>query len=97
MLDAILTLTEMQELKANPNRDGMGTCIEANMDKGLGPVTTLLVQNGTIRKGDFIVLGEVYGRVRAIFNDLGKELKFAIPGQPVKITGLSEVPVPGSK
>ncbi|MCQ3908364.1 MAG: hypothetical protein MJ200_02150 [Mycoplasmoidaceae bacterium] len=87
----------MQELKANPNRDGMGTCIEANMDKGLGPVTTLLVQNGTIRKGDFIVLGEVYGRVRAIFNDLGKELKFAIPGQPVKITGLSEVPVPGSK
>lgn len=97
LLDAILTLTEMQELKANPNRDGMGTCIEANMDKGLGPVTTLLVQNGTIKKGDFIVLGEVYGRVRTIFNDLGKELKFAIPGQPVKITGLSEVPVPGSK
>ena len=97
LLDAILTLTEMLELKANPNRDGMGTCIEANMDKGLGPVTTLLVQNGTIRKGDFIVLGEVYGRVRAIFNDLGQELKYAIPGQPVKITGLSEVPVPGSK
>lgn len=97
LLDAILTLTEMLELKANPNRDGMGTCIEANMDKGLGPVTTLLVQNGTIRKGDFIVLGEVYGRVRALFNDLGKELKSAIPGQPVKVTGLSEVPVPGSK
>ncbi len=97
LLDAIVTLTDILELKANPNRDGMGTCIEANMDKGLGPVTTLLVQNGTIRKGDFIVLGEVYGRVRAIFNDLGKELKMAIPGQPVKITGLSEVPVPGSK
>lgn len=97
LLDAILTLTEMLELKANPNRDGMGTCIEANMDKGLGPVTTLLVQNGTIRKGDFIVLGEVYGRVRALFNDLGKEVKMAVPGQPVKVTGLSEVPVPGSK
>ncbi|MCQ2747787.1 MAG: hypothetical protein MJ223_00660 [Mycoplasmoidaceae bacterium] len=85
------------ELKANPNRDGMGTCIEANMDKGLGPVTTLLVQNGTIRKGDFIVLGAVYGRVRAIFNDLGKEIPVATPGQPAKITGLSEVPTPGTK
>lgn len=97
LLDAVITLTDMQELKANPNRDGMGTCIEANMDKGLGPVTTLLVQNGTITKGDFIVIGEVYGRVRALFNDLGQEIKKAIPGQPVKITGLSEVPVPGTK
>lgn len=97
LLDAVITLTDMQELKANPNRDGMGTCIEANMDKGLGPVTTLLVQNGTITKGDFIVIGEVYGRVRALFNDLGQEIKKAIPGQPVKVTGLSEVPVPGTK
>ncbi len=97
LLDAVITLTDMLELKANPNRDGMGTCIEANMDKGLGPVTTLLVQNGTITKGDFIVIGEVYGRVRALFNDLGQEIKKAIPGQPVKITGLSEVPVPGTK
>ena len=97
LLDSIITLTDIMELKANPNRDGMGACIEANMDKGLGPVATLLVQNGTIQKGDFIVLGEVYGRVRAIFNDLGKELKSALPGQPVKITGLQEVPSAGAK
>lgn len=97
LLDAVITLTDVMELKANPNRDGMGTCIEANMDKGLGPVTTLLVQNGTITKGDFIVIGEVYGRVRALFNDLGKEIKKAVPGQPVKVTGLSEVPVPGTR
>lgn len=97
LLDAIITLTDVMELKANPNRDGMGVCIEANMDKGLGPVTTLLVQHGTIKKGDFIVLGEVYGRVRAMFNDLNKEVTSAAPGQPVKIIGLSEVPVPGTK
>jgi len=97
LLDSIITLTDMLELKANPNRDGMGTCIEGNMDKGFGPVTTLLVQNGTIAKGDFVVIGDVYGRVRALFNDLGKEVQKAIPGQPIKVIGLSEVPSPGTK
>lgn len=97
LLDAIITLTDIMELKANPNRDGMGICIEANMDIGLGPVTTLLVQNGTIKKGDFIVIGGICGRVRMLLNDLGQAINCASPGQPVKVTGLKEVPFPGTK
>ena len=97
LLDAITTVAEMLELKANPNRDGYGVTLEANMDKGLGPIATLLVQNGTIVKGDFIVAGETCGRARAIFNDLGHELTKACPGQPIKIVGLNEPPQAGSK
>ena len=97
LLDAIITLTDIMELKANPKREGLGICIEASMDIGLGPVATLLVQNGTIKKGDFIVIGSICGRVRMLFNDLGKAINSASPGQPVKVIGLKEVPLPGTK
>lgn len=97
LLDAIIAVSDMLELKANPNRDGYGVVLEANMNKGLGPIATLIVQNGTIVKGDFIVAGEAYGRARVIFNDCGKELIKATPGQPIKIIGLSEPPQAGNK
>jgi translation initiation factor IF-2 len=85
------------ELKANINRDALGVILEANIDKGLGPVATLIVQNGTIKKGDFIVVGGTYGKVRLLINDLGKQVNQAIAGQPVKVVGLNEVPLVGEK
>ena len=97
LLDSILTLSEVMELKANPNRLALGVTIEANMDKGHGPVATLLVKNGTLQKGDYVVIGGSYGRIRAIFNDLGKEISNAIPSQPIKITGLNEIPLAGAR
>ncbi len=92
LLEMVLLVAEMKELKANPNRLGKGTVIEAQLDKGRGPVATLLVQNGTLRTGDIVVAGTAVGRVRAMNDDKGKAIKKAGPSIPVEILGLSEVP-----
>ncbi|REJ20024.1 MAG: translation initiation factor IF-2 [Caldibacillus debilis] len=97
LLEMILLLSEMEELKANPDRNAYGTVIEAQLDKGRGPVATLLVQNGTLRVGDPIVAGNTYGRVRAMMNDVGRRVKEAGPSTPVEITGLHEVPQAGDR
>lgn len=97
LLEMILLVAEMEELKANPNRKAYGTVIESKLDKGRGPVATLLVQNGTLKIGDPIVAGTSYGRVRAMVNDIGKRVKEAGPSMPVEITGLNEVPEAGDK
>lgn len=97
LLDAINLQADIADYKANPNRLAYGTTIEANLDKGYGPVASILVQNGTLRKGDFVVIGDSYGRVRAMFNDLGKEVFEASPSTPVKIAGLSTIPSAGDK
>ncbi len=95
LLEMVLLVAEMKELKANPNRLGKGTVIEAQLDKGRGPVATLLVQNGTLRAGDIVVAGTAVGRVRAMNDDKGKAIKKAGPSIPVEILGLSEVPEGG--
>lgn len=95
LLEMILLVAEMQELKANPNRKAVGTVIEAQLDKGRGPVATVLVQKGTLKVGDMIVCGSASGRVRAMFDDRGKKVKKAGPSIPVMILGLSEVPESG--
>ncbi|WP_236913905.1 translation initiation factor IF-2 [Clostridium sp. Cult2] len=95
LLEMILLVAEMQELKANPNRKAVGTVIEAQLDKGRGPVATVLVQKGTLRVGDMVVTGSASGRVRAMFDDRGKKVKKASPSIPVAILGLSEVPLSG--
>ena len=93
----MLTLTaEVGELKANPNRAAQGTVIEARLDKGRGPVATLLVQNGTLKQGDIIIAGTAVGRVRAMVGDKGQKLTSAGPSVPVEITGLSETPSAGA-
>ena len=95
ILETILVVSEVRDLKANPNKLATGTVIEAKLDKGRGPVATVLVQNGTLKQGDSIVVGACYGKVRRMFNDLGKEVKEALPGTPVEIIGLDEVPESG--
>ncbi len=95
LLDMVLLVAEMKELKANPDRAAKGTVIEAQLDKGRGPVATLLVQNGTLSVGDFLVAGTAVGRVRAMIDDKGKQIKKAKPSIPVEILGLSEVPEGG--
>lgn len=95
ILDSILLVAEMLELKANPNRAAKGVVIEAKLDKGRGPVATVLVQNGTLKTGDIIVAGTSVGRVRVMTNEHGKELKQAKPSVPVEIMGLAEVPQAG--
>ncbi len=95
LLESILLIAEMKELKANPNRAAKGVVIEARLDKGRGPVATLLVQKGTLREGDVIVAGTAVGRVRVMQNENGKKLKKAGPSVPVEITGLVEVPQAG--
>lgn len=95
LLEMILLVAEMQELKANPNRMSKGTIIEAELDKGRGPVATVLVQNGTLRVGDSIVAGAAYGKVRAMLDDKGRKIKAALPSIPVEVLGLSEVPNAG--
>ena len=95
LLEMINLVSEMAEFKANDKRLSAGTVIEAKLDKGRGPVATLLVQNGTLRVGDAIVVGSVYGRVRAMTDDLGKRLQTAGPSTPVEITGLNDVPQAG--
>lgn len=97
LLEMVLLTAEMQELKANANRNGKGTVVEAKLDKGRGPVATLLVQNGTLHVGDSIIVGTTYGRIRAMFDDKGKKIKSAGPSIPVEILGLSEVPAAGDR
>ena len=97
LLENILLVTEMQELKANPNRLALGTVIEAKLDKGRGAVATLLVQNGTLNVGDPLVVGNTFGRVRAMINDRNKNINAAKPSTPVEITGLQDVPNAGDR
>ena len=97
LLENILLVTEMQELKANPNRLALGTVIEAKLDKGRGSVATLLVQNGTLNVGDPLVVGNTFGRVRAMINDRNKNINVAKPSTPVEITGLQDVPNAGDR
>ena len=97
LLEMVLLITEMEELKANPNRPAIGTVIEAQLDKGRGPVATLLIQNGTLKIQDSIVVGNAFGRVRAMVDDLGKRVNEALPSTPVEITGLNEVPQAGDQ
>ncbi|MBU8915274.1 translation initiation factor IF-2 [Bacillus sp. FJAT-29953] len=97
LLEMILLVSEVEEYKANPKRNAVGTVIEARLDKGRGSVATLLVQNGTLKIGDPIVVGNTFGRVRAMVNDLGRRVKDAGPSTPVEITGLSDVPQAGDR
>ena len=96
LLENLVLLAEIQELKANPNRAGQGTVIEARLDKGRGPVATLLVQNGTLKQGDIIIAGTAVGRVRTMLDYKGNRLAEAGPSVPVEIAGLSEAPTAGS-
>ncbi len=95
LLENVLLVAEFRELKANPNRLAKGAVIEARLDKGRGPIATLLVQNGTLHQGDVIIAGTAVGRVRVMTNDKGKQVKNAGPSVPVEITGLAEVPSAG--
>ena len=95
LLENVLLVAEVKELKANPDRLAKGTVIEARLDKGRGPIATLLVQNGTLRQGDVLIAGTAVGRVRVMTNDKGKKVKSAGPSVPVEITGLAEVPSAG--
>ncbi|MCP3031235.1 translation initiation factor IF-2 [Halobacillus sp. A1] len=97
LLEMIVLVSEMEEFKANPDRPAYGTVIEAELDKGRGPVATLLVQNGTLKVSDSLVVGNTYGRVRAMVNDLGRRVKTAAPSTPVEITGLNNVPQAGDR
>ncbi len=95
LLEMVALVAEMKELKANPDRAAKGTVIEARLDKGRGPVATVLVQNGTLHKGDIIIAGTTVGRVRVMTNDKGERVQEAGPSVPVEITGLDEVPTGG--
>ena len=95
LLENVLLVAEVQELKANPDRLAKGTVIEARLDKGRGPIATLLVQNGTLKQGDVLIAGTAVGRVRVMTNDKGRTVKSAGPSVPVEITGLAEVPSAG--
>ncbi|GAA5415146.1 translation initiation factor IF-2 [Paraliobacillus ryukyuensis] len=97
LIEMIQLVAEVEELKANPERRAVGTVIEAELDKGRGSVATLLVQNGTLHVTDPIVVGNTFGRVRAMVNDLGRRVKTAGPSTPVEITGLNEVPQAGDR
>jgi translation initiation factor IF-2 len=95
LLDVILLISEIDEFKANPNRLAKGTVIEASLDKGRGPVATLIVETGTLHVGDYIVIGNTYGKVRTMQDDLKKRFDRALPSQPIEVTGLNEVPQAG--
>ena len=95
LLESITLMAEVKELKANPNRRAKGAVVEARLDKGQGPVATILVQNGTLRRGDCIIAGTAVGRVRVMRNDAGEQIEEAGPSTPVEITGLTEVPAAG--
>lgn len=97
LLEMIGLVAEVQELKANPDKRAVGTVIEAELDKSRGPAASLLVQNGTLNVGDSIVVGNTYGRIRAMVNDLGKRIKSAGPSTPVEITGINDVPLAGDR
>ncbi|WP_177565298.1 translation initiation factor IF-2 [Phascolarctobacterium sp.] len=95
LLEMILLVAEMQDLKANPHLPAHGTIIEAQLDKGRGPVATVLVQRGTLQIGDTIIAGTAYGKVRAMINDRGEKVKKALPSTPVEVLGLNDVPLAG--
>ena len=97
LLENVLLVAEVKELKANPNRRAKGIVIEARLDKGRGPVATVLVQNGTLRSGDIVIAGTAVGHVRAMTDDKGRHVKTAAPSVPVEITGLAEVPSSGDE
>ena len=97
LLETLTVVAELADLKANPNRYAYGSVVEGKLDKGRGAVATLLVENGTLRTSDPIVVGAAYGRVRQMLDDKGRVIKEALPGTPVEITGLNEVPVAGDK
>ncbi|HEY5560150.1 MAG TPA: translation initiation factor IF-2 [Clostridiaceae bacterium] len=97
LLEMILLTAEIEDLKGNPLRNAKGTVIEAKLDKGRGPVSSLLIQNGTLNVGDSLIVGSTYGRIRAMFDDKGKKIKSAGPSIPVEILGLSEVPAAGDR
>ena len=97
LLESVLLIADVKELKANPNRRAKGIVIEAKLDKGRGPVATVLVQNGTLRSGDIIIAGTAVGHVRSMTDHMGRTLKEAAPSVPVEITGLSEVPSAGDE
>ena len=97
LLETLTVVAELADLKANPNRYAYGSVVEGKLDKGRGAVATLLVENGTLRASDPIVVGAAYGRVRQMLDDKGRVFKEALPGTPVEITGLNEVPVAGDK
>ena len=95
LLENILLVSEVRELKANPNKLAKGTVIEARLDKGKGPTATVLVQGGTLNSGDVIIAGTAVGRVRTMTNDKGRKIEKAGPSTPVEITGLGDVPSAG--
>ena len=97
LLETLIVVAELADLKANPNRYAYGSVVEGKLDRGRGPVATLLVENGTLRAGDPIVVGTAYGRVRQMLDDRGKVIKEALPATPVEITGLNDVPIAGDK
>ncbi|XP_073298039.1 translation initiation factor IF-2, chloroplastic-like [Primulina huaijiensis] len=97
LLETVMLVAELQDLKANPDRSAKGTVIEAGLDKSKGPVATFIVQNGTLRRGDTVVCGEAFGKVRAIFDDQGKKVNEAGPSIPVQVLGLSNVPLAGDE
>ncbi|WP_077326205.1 translation initiation factor IF-2 [Virgibacillus siamensis] len=97
LLEMLLLVSEVEELKANPNKNAFGTVIDAQLDKGKGSVASLLIQSGTLHIGDSIVVGNTYGRVRAMVNDMGHRVKQAGPSTPVEITGLNDVPQAGDQ
>lgn len=97
LLETLTVVAELADLKANPNRYAYGSVVEGKLDRGRGPVATLLVENGTLRAGDPIVVGTSFGRVRQMLDDRGKIIKEALPATPVEITGLNDVPVAGDK
>ncbi|HZG65776.1 MAG TPA: translation initiation factor IF-2, partial [Herpetosiphonaceae bacterium] len=95
LLEIILLVADIEEVKANPNKPAVGTIVEANLDKSRGATATVLIQNGTLRIDDIVVVGATYGKIRAMFNDAGKRLRFAEPSTPVEILGLTDVPKAG--
>ena len=97
LLENILLIAEVNNYRANPNRYAMGTVVESKLDKHVGPIVTVLVQNGTLRLGDPIVVGTAFGKIRTLRNDKGEEITKALPSQPVEITGLNEVPSAGDR
>lgn len=97
LLEMVLLVAEMKELKANPDRPARGRVIEAELDRARGPVATVLVQKGTLRTGDTVIVGSAFGKVRALMNELGKRIAKAGPSTPVQILGLDEVPTPGDE
>jgi translation initiation factor IF-2 len=95
LLEMILLVADLQDLKANPARPGMGTVLEAELDKGRGPVATVLLRNGTLRVGDYFICGSVFGRVRAMFDDIGQSIREVGPSMPAEVIGLESLPEVG--